>query len=156
MLPLKLFGINCASFALNSFSPKDPIATIARVAFGTSVLASFPLIFLSMRNFFVASYFGDPPRKGVKRISTILLIIICSLATQFRDIGVVGALAGAILGSSMMFIFPPIMYLRALREHKMLTPVKVALNMLLIALGAGLGLIGTFNNLRPYLLQYIH
>lgn len=69
-------GPGSASFALNSFSPKDPLAVFSLLAFGTSVLArlgcvlmllqylcgfhsylwydSFPLMFLAMRSWFIS------------------------------------------------------------------------------------------------------
>jgi hypothetical protein len=75
------------------------IGIIARVAFGSSVLASFPLIFLSMRNYFVnLASTKLPAIAGIKRISTLLLLFISYLASKFIDIGVVGSLAGGILG----------------------------------------------------------
>ncbi len=53
VLGVRLFGARSASFALNSFHPEDPLARLALGAFGTSVLASYPLIFLAMRNWFI-------------------------------------------------------------------------------------------------------
>ena len=113
-----MFGIQAPGFALNGFSSADSLGTISRVAFGTSVLASFPLIFLAMRNWFVlkASSSGSKVIKGVgtvHKMTAILLIGISLIATQCSDIGLVGSIAGAVLGSSMMFIFPPVMYIGA-------------------------------------------
>lgn len=148
-LGLLLFGSRSASFALNSFSPLDPLGTLARFAFGTSVLASFPLIFLSMRNWFVTQAIVKIPQiGGVKRISTLLLMLISLLASKFTDIGVVGSVAGGVLGSSMMFVFPPIMYIRALQQKAKQEGTKaptftIALNSVLMVAGAVLGIVGT-------------
>lgn len=154
LLPRGLFGASCKSFALNSFSSADPIASVARVAFGTSVLASYPLIFLSMRNWFVALASKRlPALAGTKRISTLLLLAICSLTTQVRDIGVVGSIAGGIFGCSMMFVFPPIMYIRALlARDKCPTWVRLV-NYALAIFGAGIGLFGTYHSILPLLLS---
>ena len=146
---LTLFGVNSASFALNSFSPKDPLGTLARFAFGTSVLASFPLIFLSMRNWFVNQAVQRVPKiGGIRRVSSILLLLISFLASKFTDIGVVGSVAGGILGSSMMFVFPPIMYIRALQKKALIDgePAPrfvIILNSILMVLGGTLGVVGT-------------
>jgi Transmembrane amino acid transporter protein len=148
-LGLTLFGPGSASFALNSFSSKDPLGTLARFAFGTSVLASFPLIFLSMRNWFVTQAVMNIPQVGgIRRISTLLLMLISFLASKFKDIGVVGSVAGGVLGSSMMFVFPPIMYIRALQQQAKKEGVPapkavIALNSILMVLGATLGIVGT-------------
>ena len=148
-LGLTLFGVKSASFALNTFSSLDPLGTLARFAFGTSVLASFPLIFLSMRNWFVNQAVQRVPKiGGIKRVSSLLLILISFLASRFTDIGVVGSVAGGILGSSMMFVFPPIMYIRALQKKAALEGERaprfvIILNSVLMVLGGLLGIIGT-------------
>jgi hypothetical protein len=152
-LGLHLFGPHSASFALNSFSPKDPLGTVARVAFGSSVLAGFPLIFLSMRNWFVSQaqqhfkILGD-----IKPMALVLLGFIGLLASKVTDIGIVGSIAGGILGSSMMFVFPPIMYIRALQKHAQRNglpqPKKtILINVILMIAGAALGLSGTINSI---------
>lgn len=114
----KLFGPYSQSFALNSFSPKDPLALFAFLAFGTSVLASFPLIFFSTRNWFIgqATKFF-PAASNVPTMTALLLGLIGGITILCNDIGKVGSLAGAIFGSSMMFIFPPIMYINALLKQ---------------------------------------
>lgn len=151
-LGVLLFGNKTKSFILNNFAANDPLATIARIAFGSSVLASFPLIFLSMRNWFVALA-GRKFSKisGRRPISVVLLAFISTLAVFFKDIGVVGSLAGGILGSSVMFIFPPIMYIRALQkqardEQKSVGMVKVGINGLLMMCGGLLAAFGTYCN----------
>lgn len=153
---MTLFGTASHSFALNNFSTRDPLALIARTAFGTSVLASFPLIFLAMRDWFIkqtSSVF--PSISNRKSIAAILLIFICSLTTVFKDIGIVASISGGVLGTSMMFVFPPVMYIRALqleakkqdrKLHKSETGI-IILNTVLMLCGASLGFLGTANSL---------
>jgi len=153
MLALALFGRHSQSFALNSFSTLDPLGTFARVAFGSSVLASFPLIFLSMRNWFSAlAEQRLPAVAGVEKMSALLLLFISYLTSQFTDIGVVGSIAGAVFGSSMMFIFPPVMYIKALQQQAAKRGEKnniftLVINGALLACGSALGLLGTYNSL---------
>lgn len=157
-LGLNLFGTTCKSFALNSFSSADPLASLARISFGTSVLASFPLIFISIRTYFVKKLktSSTPVLAGIKRVSFLLLAFIAFLAIEFTDIGFVGALSGGILGSSMMFIFPPIMYSCALYRQAKSSYTQVPLrqiflNGVLMMMGAALGLLGTTNTLTSFL-----
>jgi len=90
-LGLALFGTESKSFLLNNLSPHDPLAIIARLAFGASVLAGYPLIFLVMRNWFIdRAKTIAPILGGVKRITLLLLAGIAFLATKFTDIGFVG------------------------------------------------------------------
>jgi hypothetical protein len=145
-----LFGSRSSSFALNSFSHRDPLANVARLAFGTSVLASFPLIFLSVRTWLLSQVkriFPDM-KDGIKPIAFVALSWIALLATKFTDIGIIGSLSGGIFGSSMMFIFPPIMYTGALirkakNERKDVPKLKIFLNGILTVAGAALGFFGT-------------
>jgi amino acid permease len=153
-LGVKLFGANAQSFLLNNFAASDPLATIARIAFGSSVLASYPLIFLNMRNWFVALA-GEKFSKfaGRKQVTFALLALISTLAVFFKDIGVVGSLAGGILGSSVMFIFPPIMYIRAFQRRaaasgEKASVVKVGVNVFLLIMGSLLAGFSTYNNIR--------
>ena len=150
ILGLRLFGPLSASFALNSFSISDPLGMVARVAFGSSVLASFPLIFLNMRNYFAASIF---PGLRSDQITALLLGFIALLTSMVTDIGVVGSIAGALFGSSMMFIFPPLMYMGALRRTDMTSPVprlrtKIAINTVLLVCGTALGGFGTLSSVK--------
>lgn len=167
ILTRKLFGLHALSFALNSFSPQDPIALVSFLAFGTSVLASFPLVFLNMRNWFISQAEQSKALtkigvSNIKAMSAILLTFISGIACLCNDIGVVGSLAGAIFGSSMMFIFPPIMYIGALlqrerrkqsegnpfdRKMTLGTKMTVAINSVLLLAGLLVGGMGTYNSL---------
>ena len=155
-LGLQLFGPRSASFALNSFSTRDPLGLVARVAFGSSVLASYPLIFLSMRNTFAAAAAKFSPNIKSESVTAALLALIAVLTSRFTDIGVVGSLAGGVFGSSMMFVFPPVMYMRALvqqaRSQGRGLPVgRLVLNSVLLVCGGLLGGFGTYNSLRSAL-----
>lgn len=114
-----LFGARSASFALNSFHPDDPMSLISLCAFGASVLASYPLLFISIRNFFSSQLTKSSSRAvaklaDIKSITGLLLLGIGGMTCFFTDIGTVGSLSGAIFGSSMIFILPPIIYIRTL------------------------------------------
>ena len=152
-LGISAFGPSTQPFLLNNLSPKDPLAMIARLAFGASVLASFPLIFIVMRNWFIfisitsgkLSFVG-----GRKRVTSILLGLIAVLTTRLRDISFVGSLSGATLGCGMAFIFPSIIYMRALwlnsiEKKTKLPRAEFFLNGVLLFAGVTLSLLGTIN-----------
>eukprot|EP01036_Dinobryon_divergens_P031449 gene31449-40847_t len=162
-LALTLFGPGSASFALNSFSPKDPLAVFSLLAFGTSVLASFPLMFLAMRSWFISKA-GQSKSSIIRSVGTIpsmsalLLTCIGVLASKIKDIGKVGSLSGAVFGSAMMFVFPPIMYIRALQRFpernsgsSTKIQLKILINVLLLLSGMSLGLLGTYNTVLSIL-----
>lgn len=206
----RLFANKGQSFSLNTFSPQDPLAIFAYFAFGTSVLASFPLLFLNVRNWFyrqtqafvptIVNYQQKlanqknssrkvPERSSqeqgtntnpsttssvqvvhekdkeiliqkyqnffsIKTVAAILLSSIGFVATKLTDIGKIGSVAGAIFGSSMMFIFPPIMYMSILKKKgasvdglsAQQIQRKLWLNRILLGMGIGLGCMGTVNS----------
>lgn len=121
-LVYRLFGPYSQSFSLNSFSPQDPLALLAFLSFGLSVLASYPLLFLNVRNSVQKALRGIFDKKTeadskssfftTKTTAAILLSGIGLLASLWTDIGKIGSVAGAFFGSSMMFIFPPILYIQ--------------------------------------------
>ena len=152
-----LFGSNSKSFALNSFSIYDPLGLFSRIAFGFSVLASFPLIFLSIRSTFLLQakkYYQ--PLNSIKKMTFLLLFIISLLASKFTDIGIIGSIAGAILGTSMMLIFPPIMYTGALiqqanKNGTRIPMIQIFMNGVMTIGGICLGLLGVINSIQPFL-----
>ena len=82
------------------------------------------------------------------------IFCICTLL----DIGKVGSLSGAVFGSAMMFIFPPIMYIRALQRfpernshQASKTQLKILVNVVLLLSGLSLGLLGTYNTVLSIL-----
>eukprot|EP01038_Epipyxis_sp_PR26KG_P012274 gene12274-16460_t len=100
ILATKLFGKFSAPFALNSFSPSDPLALVSLLAFGMSVLASTPLMFLTARNWFIQqSAKTIPAISDVKPMTAIVLFLISALASKLTDIGKVGSVAGAMFGT---------------------------------------------------------
>jgi len=154
LLTLALFGARAPVFALNGFSSADGLATLARIAFGTSVLASFPLIFFTMRNWFVTQATKHVPVLGnVKSMTIVLLSLIGLVATRCDDIGLVGSIAGGVFGSSMMFIFPPLIYIATLlrrskdEKNRKLPITVIAVNSILLVMGSCLGAFGTFNSI---------
>jgi hypothetical protein len=186
----RLLGGSGQSFSLNTLSPQDPLGVIAFLAFGTSVLASYPLLFFNVRNWLCGQLQDIVPslwRPSVpptlangghqdqstsmpndtrslevqriqrlfttKSVATLLLTIIGAIAIRWTDIAKIGSVAGAFFGSSMMFIFPPIMYIGALKKDgqaidglsREQIQRKVRINQMLLALGIGLGCMGTIN-----------
>lgn len=165
------------AFTLHSFSPQDPLAIIAFSAFGTSVLASFPLIFFAMRNWFIsqAERFQVKALSNIPAMTTVLLTLIGGAGVFCKEVGKVGSIAGAVFGSSMMFIFPPIMYISALQKQAKgvvfdsitvasqssesrgmrqggggmkLPMIKILINRILLACGVSIGALGTLNSVK--------
>lgn len=150
-----LFGVKSASFALNSFSPNDPLAIIAFLCFGISVLASYPLIFLNVRGFTLSSFQQNniPLFNNLYSVTGLLLTLLGAITIVATDIGKVGSMSGALFGSTMMFIFPPLMYMslqsQKYQQKKITTSMYLrqqGFHGSLLLAGVIVGCIGTYNS----------
>lgn len=143
---LKLFGKHSKSFALSSLSASDPLAILANAAFGCSVLASQPLIFLVMRNTFVDGLQkllpGMKKAFSVQSVTIALLALIGGICSKVQDVATIGTVAGSLLGSAMMFVFPPLLHNIALKKEARANDtkapaLKMAFNSVLLLAGLG-------------------
>jgi sodium-coupled neutral amino acid transporter 11 len=106
------FGSASAGFILNNYANADPLAFAARVAVGISVVGGYPLIFTALRDG-LRTLVGASPQAAHKRITTITFGSITLLALVIKDVGFVSALAGALFGTLLMFVFPGLFFLRS-------------------------------------------
>jgi sodium-coupled neutral amino acid transporter 11 len=152
-LGIAAFGPACKPYLISNLSPADPLASIARVAIASSILASTPLMFMNVRNWLVGiAKKRLPAVGGVKRMAALLVLTMGALATRLTDIGKIGSVAGAIFGTNMMFTFPPIMYARALQQDATRTgkPLRrwvVGVHGLLALCGAALSAVAAYHSI---------
>ena len=140
---LKLFGKSSKSFALSSLAANDPLSLVANTAFGCSVLASQPLIFLVMRNHFVGTLPKVLPflkkQFTTEKVTVGLLAMIGFMCSKVQDVATVGTVAGSLLGSSMMFVFLLFFTSRLSRKkpetREKVPALKIAFNFLLLIAG---------------------
>lgn len=104
------FGKSCAGLILNSYSQKDPVATLGRIAVAFAVTFVFPLPFNSLRTNMITALGMDPtetvPHVGV---TVLFMILIFGTGCVVSDFGLVVSLGGALLGSQITLIFPGLM-----------------------------------------------
>jgi len=138
------FGSAAQGLILNNYATSDTLAFVARVGIGASIIFSYPLNFVGLREG-VLGMFGaqEAGKKNVVHVAlTVGLLCLMNGAALFmKDLGLVVGLGGAILGSALVYIFPALM---AIGEDKGAVPSRVekAANYGLAALGvffAGLG-----------------
>jgi amino acid permease len=151
-LGIAAFGSACKPYLISNLSPADPLASIARVAIASSILASTPLMFMNVRNWLVGiAKERLPIVGGTKRMAALLVLTMGALATKLTDIGKIGSVAGAIFGTNMMFTFPPIMYARARQQEASRTgkPLRswiVGVHGLLALCGAALSAVAAYHS----------
>ena len=137
------FGGASNGLILNSYATADPLAFIARLGIGLSIIFSYPLNFLGLREG-VLSMLGMT-EEGKKApvhwgVTLALMLLMNGTSLFLKDLGLVVALGGAILGSALVYIFPALM--AAGEKSGAVGPLEKKLNYALTGLGvffAGLG-----------------
>jgi amino acid permease len=105
------FGGNSAGFILDNYSYRDPWATLSRFGIALSVIFAYPLLFQGGRDG-IWDLLDQRSASAVKRQTTtgLLLSTITLLAIYIPDLTFVLSFGGATLSSTIIYIFPPLMF----------------------------------------------
>lgn len=143
---------------LNNYATADTLAFVARLGTSASILFSYPLNFVGLRDQ-TLSLLGLKERAGETGVHVLVTLALMlgmnGLALVTKDLGIVVALGGAVLGTALVYIMPALMFIQATRQKEAdLTKVglklpkgrrrEMYLNGALAALGASLGGLGAF------------
>jgi len=106
------FGASSQGLILNNYATSDPLAFLARLGIGMSIIFSYPLNFVGLRGG-VLGMLGlsdQADKQSVHVITTVALLCLLNGASLFlKDLGLVVGLGGAILGSALVYILPALM-----------------------------------------------
>ena len=117
------FGDVCMGNILLNYSSSDFLATLGRLSTGLSIVFGFPLISNGCREGLknasnALGLFGgaasDP--KNHEKIVVALLLVTTTLSIIAKDVGLVTGLTGALMGSSLVYICPPLLYTNIIRR----------------------------------------
>ncbi|KAL3934575.1 MAG: hypothetical protein SGBAC_009740 [Bacillariaceae sp.] len=150
------FGDVCAGNLLLNYHPGDILSTLGRLATGFSILFGFPLVSCAAREAVagVATGLGFP-KLGADEYHFSLVFGILSIVTLIsctvKDVSLVVGLTGALLGSTIVYVCPPIIYTKALAlskgegspEHK-----AAKINLALVPFGIVIAALGCFMTLK--------
>lgn len=138
------FGGASASMILNNYAVSDNLMSLSRAAVALSLLFTFPLAFLGVREG-VMDLLSIPPetRKKISDpLTVVLLAAVTSLAMVLKDIRLILSFGGATWGNCVIYGFPALMVVRGARRFPQLRPLvpTAALNGVL---GLVLAVVGT-------------
>mmetsp|Transcript_9563 Transcript_9563/g.19477 ORF Transcript_9563/g.19477 Transcript_9563/m.19477 type:complete len:491 (-) Transcript_9563:57-1529(-) len=112
------FGASSNGFILNNYSTKDQLATISRIAVAVSIVFSYPLTFVGIREGIMD--LAKVPVDKRTRLSTPLSIVILAAVTgaalTIKDLSFILSFGGATLGNAIVFLFPVIMFNSAVKK----------------------------------------
>ncbi|CAG0891920.1 unnamed protein product [Cyprideis torosa] len=122
---------------LNNFVRDDVLAMVARVFLFFQMLTVFPLLVYVIRTQVFYVIYGSPwPSLFRVIILNCLVITICVLFAIFLPhIGTVIRFSGAFCGMVLVFLFPPMAYLRASKLQGTISVLKIVVHMLIVLFG---------------------
>ena len=104
------FGAASQGLILNNYATSDTLAFLARVGIAVSIIFSYPLNFIALRENLLGMLKLDKAKASVHVASSLLLIVAMNgLALFLKDLGLVVGLGGAALGSALVYILPAFM-----------------------------------------------
>jgi len=146
------FGNHSSGYILNNYSTNDIVATFCRITIALSVLFTYPVVFVGVRDGII-DLFQMPLQYQtnlcLSLISIGLLAVITFFAATFTDLGIVMSLGGATLAITVIFIFPTFMFHAAVRKlgiHRITISQKreVLIADIVMIFGVGIGCIAVY------------
>ncbi|CAM9219633.1 unnamed protein product [Choristocarpus tenellus] len=117
------FGGSTAGFILNNYSTSDRLAGIARLFVATSIVFSYPLCFVGLRDGIREMLAGGgsnpmvPSEKGRSAWTIGLLAFVSTVSLFLTDLGFVNSFGGALVASGIIYVFPALMFIQPLRRR---------------------------------------
>ena len=165
------FGINSQSLILNNYSTLDPFMSLSRWAVVLSLIFSYPLAFVGVRdgiyNLFNLSQSQQQSPDQIRRTNQIvtvtLLSIITFIAAIMKDIRVILSLGGATFGNLLAYVFPAFMVVGLAHKKRMSSSSNVIMTndddsfptihqerfaILTAVLGVMMGVVGTIKAIQ--------
>lgn len=111
------FGGNSGGVILNNYSTADKGAVISRLLMTISVIGGYPFMVGGCKAGFMQIYknlkqeTADAYEKVEKGVANAVITVATSLALLLSDAGLVVGLVGALMGSSIIYVFPSLMFL---------------------------------------------
>ena len=107
------FGESSSGYILNNYSTKDVLATFCRIAIAISIMFTYPIVFVGVRDGIIDLIKVPTEQQTafvLNVLSTLILLVITMMAGIFTDLGVVLSLGGATLATAVIYIFPSLMF----------------------------------------------
>jgi amino acid permease len=139
------FGSSTAGLVLNNYSTNDVLISSSRLAVAVSLIFSYPLLFVGTRDgvLDLARVSESKRTNGLlNKVTVGILGLISLLATKITDLTFVVSISGAVLGSSLIFIFPTLMFRAAVRKDPSKKWEK-RLCSVIASMGVAIGMVGT-------------
>lgn len=117
------FGGNSTGFILNNYSNKDNLATLARLAIGAGILCGYPLTFTALRDgIFDLMKVSENKRDALTfPLTATVCTILTGCALVLKNVGLVVAFSGALIGAMLIYFVPAIMNIKNMPLHMIIS-----------------------------------
>jgi amino acid permease len=115
------FGSHSQPFILNNYSPYDPFAVVSRLAVAISILLTFPLPFVGLRDGILDSMNisdGDRNDTTLFVVTLLLLSFITVAALLIHDLSFVLAVGGGTFSTAVSSVFPTLMFVSLKQQQR--------------------------------------
>jgi amino acid permease len=113
------WGTHAQSLILNNYSGNDPLAAASRLALAASIVFTYPLPFVGLRDGVLDVWNIPKTKRGTNTnviVSVALLSVITYLAVIIQDLGLVLSVGGGTFSTAVASIFPALMFRAAVRN----------------------------------------
>jgi len=110
------FGGNSSGLVLNNYSTQDFGATLVRLVTVVSLVGSYPIFVRGIKSalFELQGLGGDDVSEKRNKNTTLLLVLaITAVSLVLENAGFMVGFTGATMGSAIIYIFPPVLYLKS-------------------------------------------
>ena len=138
------FGKSCAGLVLNNYSTEDELMSLSRIAVALSLLFSYPLAFVGVREGLLDLLKVEKRSDRLLNSVTVgLLAVITSFAYKLRDLRKLLAINGATWGNSVIYLMPTYMFVQCANKLNPELKPEVPRVVITGVLGLIMGIIGT-------------
>ena len=107
------FGSATNGMILNSYATTDKLISVSRFAVALSLIFSYPLLFVGARDGLLDLFRISQTKRTnafMNQFTIGILSLVTTLALFVKDLTFVASMSGAVLGTSLIFIFPTLMF----------------------------------------------
>jgi len=142
------FGAATQGNILNNYSDNDSMATLARLGVGGSVLCGYPILFTGLRESLLTLLGWERTNKIFYASTASIVSLVTVLAYFIHSLGLLNNFAGAVLGSYVIYVFPMVCFLLAVKKGFMhVSHAESLLVKCFVCMGVLLSLLGGYTSL---------
>jgi amino acid permease len=145
------FGSHSQPFILNNYSPYDPLAVASRLAIAVSIVLTFPLPFVGLRDGVLDAMNVSGERRNDMTITsaTVLLLTTVTIAALLiQDLSLVLAVGGGTFSTAVSSVFPTLMFLSLKKEKSPMMESIFAAGLMMFS--ALIGVVGVLISLNVF------